>query len=220
MASRTNQLTGAVWGDPSEPATITVTWDGQEVFSGTVNTLDFNTFSGPENLSEVRAVLCEWQTETVQYENVPVAVTVSNGMMAITDILANHIRDETEYRIKVDASWPLHVPADHDEVMFDFAWLSDEQIQDKYGLSRIEIDSNFDTVLVTPKAEYFSSASVFRIGGELTEHPGQNKTNVRINGVLQPLNQTDYPEKTGIWTFWVSDGTIEFDFVRGIQPLT
>jgi len=32
MATRTNRLMGKVWGDPANPATVVVNYNGQEVF--------------------------------------------------------------------------------------------------------------------------------------------------------------------------------------------
>lgn len=82
MGKRWHELHGEIIGDPDNPATITVVFNNNEVYSGTAPTSasynNLNTFN--------QTVLCNWSDDAELSGLIPVAVTVLNGDLKLQKI--------------------------------------------------------------------------------------------------------------------------------------
>lgn len=77
MASRTIKCYGKVWGDPENPATLTVTWAGTQVFQGPVTTV-----TGTADTSvtwEDMIELCTWEIDSSFAGSEKFTFSITNG---------------------------------------------------------------------------------------------------------------------------------------------
>ena len=88
MANRTVQLLGQGYG--ASPAEITVTVNGNTVFSGTVNTVDQPLPVQPSD-QMLDDVLCAFEIDGAITGLIPMTCTVSAQTVIFTKILSNHV---------------------------------------------------------------------------------------------------------------------------------
>ena len=81
MADRTIRIYGKAWGDPSNPATISVNWNGQTVYNGAVDTAT----GQPDPLVPFASMimLSTWTISTDVVGPVPFSIAVTNGSLAL-----------------------------------------------------------------------------------------------------------------------------------------
>ena len=89
MADRTIRIYGKAWGDPSNPATISVNWNGQTVYNGVVDTADGSPDSRVPFAS--MTMLYTWTISTDVVGQVPFSITVTNGSLAFNCFHGNYM---------------------------------------------------------------------------------------------------------------------------------
>jgi len=102
MANRTIQLYGKVYGDPANPGTMTMNFNGQSLFSGTVTTA-----AGPVNQAIGWADMTVLATATIDTSisgSTPLQITVSNGDMIFHTFHGNYFGDVVSGNVVVTPS--------------------------------------------------------------------------------------------------------------------
>ena len=89
MANRTIQLLGQGYG--SSPAQITVTANGNTVFSGTVNTVDQPLPIQPNPDLILTNILCTFEIDQAFSGQMPMTCSVSSGTVIFTEINGNYV---------------------------------------------------------------------------------------------------------------------------------
>ena len=226
MTIRTNQLYGKVWGDPSNPATLTVNFNNEQVFSGTVPTT-LKDFELPDigqpvpwhSFTEADYdLLCSWHTDLDAVDSsspdglsvwrsanplkiIPVSITITGGVFLLSNIKMNQFRTQYSATINDNAVWPKYVPSIED-LLTDNKTLSPTEFEEKYGLDKIQITENI--TLITS----ISIEDNFIIPFDGTD----NKTNVKINNELQVKSPEILAQFPGNWKWFINNAdTITFD---------
>jgi hypothetical protein len=99
MAIRTVQILGQGYG--ANPAEITVTANGNTVFSGTVATVDQPSPALPNLEINLNSVLCTFEIDTAFVGEIPMTCAVSTGTVVFSYVYANY----------VSISNPVYTPA-------------------------------------------------------------------------------------------------------------
>jgi hypothetical protein len=88
MADRTIRIYGKVWGDPSNPATISVNWNGQIVYNGAVDTAA----GSPDSMItwDSMTMLSSWTISTDVVGQVPFSIAVTNGSLVLNCFHGNY----------------------------------------------------------------------------------------------------------------------------------
>jgi hypothetical protein len=89
MAIRTVQILGQGYG--ANPAEITVTANGNTVFSGTVATLDQPLPALPNLEIDLNSVLCTFEIDTAFVGEIPMTYAVSTGTVTFSTVYANYV---------------------------------------------------------------------------------------------------------------------------------
>ena len=89
MANRTVQILGQGYG--SSPAQITVTANGNTVFSGTVNTVDQPLPALPNPDLDLTNILCTFEIDQAFTGQIPMTCAVSLGSVIFAQINANYV---------------------------------------------------------------------------------------------------------------------------------
>ena len=89
MPNRTVQLLGQGYG--SNPAQITVTANGNPVFSGPVNTVDQPVPALPNMDTNLNNILCNFEIDQSFTGQIPMTCAVSSGTVIFSLILANYV---------------------------------------------------------------------------------------------------------------------------------
>lgn len=214
MAIRTNRLIGNVWGDSTNPATITVEYNGSEVFNGTVATASLpRTHATIDPDSEI---ICTWETDSsVAGENIPVRITVNGlgegGVLNVWSITMNHLQAGVTKALRAEAVWPGYKPATIDEFEADInarTGLSDEDFYAKYTAYKSPLHPesikyvNREYTITVPIETNF----IMSVGGKMSDA----KKNIKINGVELTIERE--PGEDGNWPVEIHDGDVlEFD---------
>jgi hypothetical protein len=88
MADRTIKTYGKVWGNSSSPATVSITWNGQQVYNGTVPTSDDPPSSQIDFADMI--VLGTWTIDTSITGSQPLAISVQNGSFLFQTLHGNY----------------------------------------------------------------------------------------------------------------------------------
>jgi hypothetical protein len=88
MANRTVEILGQGYG--ASPAQITVTANGNTVFSGTVNTVDQPVPALPNLELNLTNTLCTFEIDQAFSGELPMTCTVSTGTVIFAQVLANY----------------------------------------------------------------------------------------------------------------------------------
>jgi hypothetical protein len=202
MTTRTNKLLGRIWGDPANPATITVNFNGAQVYTGTAPTVA-GVLESPY-LGELDT-LCQWSDDTSVTGLIPVSVSVLNGSLLVSHVAVTHYRGSHSFALNPGAVWPSHVPATAEEVTTDARLLDATAFESKYGLTKDQASANYTVTIVTPPEEFFTDPNINSLESD-------GKFNIKIDGVAQIRDTTRFPIG-GEWRWAVGSGsTIEFDF--------
>lgn len=196
MPTRTHKIYGKVWGDPASPATLTVTYNGEQVFSGPVNTV-LGTYD-PELPRDQFDFLATWTGDSSVSGNIPVSISVNGGTMHFQDIFMNELTQERAIELKPDAVWPGYAPSTLEEIYHDRYLLSDEEFQTKYSSPKSLIYSVTNITTLTPISEWFRPPT-----GITTETDG--KENVLIDGV--DMSRPKPLTTTGSWAYKIPSGS-------------
>ena len=89
MANRTIRIYGKVWGDPSNPATISVNWNGQTVYNGAVETATGS--PDPRVPFASMTMLSSWTISTDVVGQVPFSIAVTNGSLVLNCFDGNYM---------------------------------------------------------------------------------------------------------------------------------
>ena len=89
MANRTVQILGQGYG--SSPAQITVTANGNTVFSGTVSTVDQPLPALPNLGLTISNILCSFEIDLAFTGQIPMTCAVSSGTVIFAQINANYV---------------------------------------------------------------------------------------------------------------------------------
>lgn len=213
MAIRTNRLIGKAWGDTSTPATVTVEFNGVQVFNGTVQESTVSLPRTPDVLNPDSDILCTWETDSsVAGENIPVKITVNGlgngGVLNVNTITMNYIQAGITKALRTEAVWPGYRPASIEEFEQDIGALNDQEFYDKYSAPKdgLHPDSikyvNREYVITVPIENNF----IPPVSGQMTDV----KRNIKINGtVFVPVRE---PGENGNWPIDIHDGDVlEFD---------
>lgn len=168
---RTAKIIGKVFGQNNQPASMVVDYNNEQIFSGPVPT----SFTEIDAQAECNEVLCTWETSSSATGNFPISITITNGALLLNSILMNYVRHHELAEISSTAVWPAHVPSSTGEFGLDANSLTNEEFYAKYQLDKNSRNTHFNITRLTHMADHFMSPT-----------KGHNKTNVRINGLLQP----------------------------------
>jgi hypothetical protein len=89
MANRTVQILGQGYG--ANPAQITVTANGNTVFSGTVSSIDQSPPSLPNLNINLAEILCTFEIDQAFTGQIPMTCAVSSGTVIFAQIYANYV---------------------------------------------------------------------------------------------------------------------------------
>jgi hypothetical protein len=201
MATRTNRLIGKVWGDPANPATLVVNYNGQEVFNGTVNTTagDPNTEIDNNDME----ILCSWTGDSSVHGSIPTSITVTNGTAAIRTITMNECRQLDQAVEKSDAVWPAYHPTTAYEVHQDKKTLSEADFVAKYGAPSSIAYTNYDVTSLVSKSDNYMIPNAAGPGND-------NKIDVVLDGT--PWTD-DSGNLNGIRSYGIPSGsTLTFNY--------
>jgi hypothetical protein len=185
---RTAKIIGKVFGHNNQPASMVVNYNSEQVFSGLVPT----SFTEIDPQAECNEVLCTWETSSSATGNFPISITVADGALLLQSIVMNYVRHEESVEMNPTAVWPAHKPVTIREFGLDANSLTNEEFYTKYQLDKNARNTHFNITRLTDMADRF-----------MTPAKGHGKTNVRINGVLQPQ------ETYCCFVDW--NGTLEFN---------
>ena len=212
MATRTNKLIGKVWGDPANPATISVQFNNQAVYSGPVPTSAG--LPDPQLDWEQTVELCSWETTDAVSGSIPVDITITNGALLVHDIVMNYLMAVGSTSFQSGATWPGYVPATVDEFVNDLrpenrGGLSDAAFQAKYSGDKNLRYQVLAVIEITPSNENFVSPNINSLATD-------GKNNIKINDVDYTLIRTE--DQTGeSHILSPNNGNIKFDLYIGWQ---
>lgn len=209
MAIRQNRLIGKVWGDPENPPIVTVYFNGEHAFEGTVPTTPG---TGPDNGVNMNLswsdmdILCNWTTDSSIRGNIPTSISISGGDMIFRCIEMTHSRPVPHQVILDAVPWPKHHPATVADYVLDFTSLTDEDFIEKYQWDKNTSDGHVDIAAADLSEKYF-------VVPNLVNPTSDGKLNVRLNG--QEIKREDRaPGLLGEWHFRIPNQSIlEFDYV-------
>ena len=217
MAIRTNRLIGKAWGDSATPATVTVEFNGVQVFNGTVPE-QVPVPRTPDILDQDSDIVCTWETDSsVAGENIPVKITVNGlgepGVLNVWAITMNHIQAGISKALRAEAVWPGYKPASIEEFEQDILLLDDQQFFDRYSAPKdgLHPDSikyvNREYIITVPiENNFITSVGANPDGTRMYDA----KRNIRINGVERLIEREQGQE--GNLPIDIQDGDVlEFD---------
>lgn len=184
MAIRTLKLRGMVWGNPDNPATLTVSWNGTQVFNGTVDTSE----GMPDRFYPQPSMpwVCTWTADTSQSGTIPLVLTINGGDMVWATIYGNY------YTTEVDAegytSW-------YNALQTDIDTLTPEQFDAKNGFT---VTAAEEAMVMNNPANVYNDVS----GIGTVQSDGHD--NVVINGV--PGTRTVWEDELGPWNWLIPNG--------------
>lgn len=196
MAQRTLNLYGKVWGDPASPASITVSFDGQQRYQGPVAT---SIGSVDKQTAFVDMdVLATWQLELDDVGPKDLTFTITGGNAIFHVIHANYNGEQVlSWKFTPGATWPAYQPSSADEVAQDMQQLDSAAFDEKYGMGKTPASAQIEPDQVLPTDQNYSDIT----GPSTPESDGYN--NVQIDGVPQTRPE-GAPE--GKWIDAVLDG--------------
>ncbi len=167
---------GKIWGDPANPASINVVWNGVPVYSGTATTV-----SGSFEYIDVNQFdeLCSWTMDTAISGSTPLAISVSNGTLGWGTLLSNYTNFVNELWIKNGTSWPATVPVSADALIDDANSLNNSDFQTKYGVDKTTACNTVESVIVQDFDVVFADIAIPRY---VSNFKDDGKNNVKIDG--------------------------------------
>jgi hypothetical protein len=92
MAARTIKIYGKVWGNSTNPATVSITWNEQQVYNGTVPTSDSS--PDPQIAFADMIVMATWTIDTSVTGSQPLEISVQNGSLLFHTLQGNYMGDQ------------------------------------------------------------------------------------------------------------------------------
>lgn len=210
MVSRTFRLLGKIWGDPSNPASLTVNYDGTQVFSGITPTIA-GTYTSVWPWEGPWEILGTWNLDvdlnTLNSDpmerfttTIPVTLTVNGGDMLLCNIEMNYVPYVVSY--PTTESWS------HDQPIVtywtDIADMTDNDFVTKYGVSKLFLETEL------LKVRYNSGPDTFHVVNYRTKE-SDGRANVKLNG--QDTMAQRVPGSVGDWQWGIPNGyTLSFDY--------
>lgn len=203
MANRTVQIHGQGFG--ANPAEITVTANGNTIFSGTINTLDVPPPALPNLELGTGGVLCTFEVDMAFAGQIPMTCAVTSGTVIFSQIWANY----------TTVTNPVYTPQQI-QTLNDPATTQAEKVGiwtsvANPAFSQQDIDTLMDpqstpqqvnTILSQHNClTYISSGANLYTGVNGENDP---RTSVSINGVLQT---PDHGELPGTWWWTINSGS-------------
>lgn len=179
---------GTAYGEPTNPVEITITWEGETVFSGPVPTTDDDL---PRSWQE-QDILCTWEfaqdIDTMPDgcshgiplhlldSIIPITVSVKNGEVLHCGIAMNYRGPETEIRFVENPQWGTYVPETIEEFIRDITSgnLGFHGFEAKYGLPWARTSELVEDVVIASPEEAFKGFG-----------PKKHK-NITLDGVAFP----------------------------------
>ncbi len=186
MATRTCRIMGLAFGDPANPATMTVDFAGERVFSGTVPTR-----AGPavEVSWDQHDILCSWNTMVNLGDTVSIAISVINGPIKIGLFGMNNRGDKVDPRIKDNITWPSYQPGNIDDLLADLSSMEKSAFESRYGFPNSRLDQYIEGVVTTPAQDFFPSFPRTAYSNvKVNDQPGEKNP-----GPLQFRRLTNFP---------------------------
>ena len=202
MANRTVQILGQGYG--SSPAEITVTSNGNIVFSGTVNTADQPLPVLPDPSVQLTNVLCSFEIDMAFTGQIPMSCTVSSGTVIFADILANYkqipnpVYTTEQFSTLID---PATTQADRVAIRESVANPSLSQQDIDILLNPPYLTEQQTEICVVHNCTTFVSSGVD--GYEPLDNTDA-RSSVTIDGIVQTPNHGDLP---GTWWWRISNGS-------------
>lgn len=183
---------GVAFGDPANPATMTVDFAGTRVFSGTIPTR-----SGP--VAKVQwdqhDILASWDTTVNLGDTAAVSISVSNATVLISNLVMNNRSDRLLSSIKSGVTWPAHQPADIDELLSDATDLEYSEFELKYGFPLAQLNNFVQSTVAIPASENY------------IPFPRQSHTDFKINDRLLPtVGPAKYKDIKGVQHYTLASG--------------
>lgn len=207
MANRTVQLLG--YGFGADPAEITVTLNGNTVFSGPVPTLDIPVPSFPNlDLVNDAVVLCTFDIELDSVGPIPMTYSVNNNVVVFAEINANYVGVLNP----VYTPEQLAVLDNPDTPLADLVAIFTQVANPP--LSQTDIDTLLDPTVSLEEKEAILIAHNCQttvssgpdVYGNISDD-GDARLNATINGVAKPkISEYDYLIGT-VW-YTITDGSI------------
>ena len=215
MANRTVQLLGQGYG--STPAQITVTANGNPVFSGPVNTVDQPSPVLPNLDINLFGVLCTFEIDQAFTGQIPMTCAVSTGTVTFAQIYANYVATPnpvyTPEQMTILTSYP---PASQAERVTIFTQVANPP------LSQTDIDTLLDpaatqeqknAIIAAHNCTTFISSGVDGFGCVDNIDP---RSSVTIDGIAQT---PDHGELSGIWWWQINAGST-LSYQLNVDPAT
>jgi hypothetical protein len=213
MANRTVQILGLGYG--ANPAEITVTANGNTVFSGTINTVNQPVPVLPDaSLKNSTVVLCSFEIDQAFTGQIPMTCTVNSGIVVFAQILANYsyvnnpVYTLEQSEIIGNSATPM---ADKIAIFTPLA---------NPPLSQAEIDElldpnlslrRYNAILAAHGLNQGVSSGANNFGNIDTTDP---RSGVVIDGVAQNPDRTDLP---GTW-FWMLNSGSAMSYNLEVEP--
>ena len=185
MTQRRVQLLGFTAG-----AAITVNWNGEQVFSGTLPAQ-----GDTDNL----CVLAEWQCDTDVVGPTPLAISVAVGSMTFATVMMNHVSPGYVAPLLSDAAqWTVYEPTAA-ELQSDLADMGSQELLDKYAIEPATLQS-----WLIPQ-DPIPTENNLREPFEITED-NDGKLDLKINDV--PHFRHSVREYWGAWQWGLMAGQV------------
>lgn len=213
MANRTVQLLGLAYG--ASPAEITVTVNGNTIFSGPVSTQNQPVPALPDaSLKNSTVVFCSFEIDQAFTGQIPITCTVNSGTVIFGQIRANY-----SYVVN-----PIYT-TQQAEIIGNFNTPMNDKIAiftplANPPLTQTDIDAlldpnlslrNYNSILADHNLQLGVSSGANGFGNIDTTDP---RSNVVIDGVTQTPDRTNLP---GTW-FWPIASGSSLAFNMDVQP--
>jgi hypothetical protein len=202
MPIRTVQILGQGYG--STPSQITVTANGNTVFSGTVDTVNQPLPVLPNPEINLNNVLCTFEIDTAFVGEIPMTCAVSAGTVIFTQIYANYvpILNPVYTPAQIDTlSNPATTQADRVTIYTQVAVPALSQADIDVLLDSTSTPVQKNTILVAHNCTTYISSGATLYGEIDNTDP---RSSVVINGTPQTPNRG---ELAGAWWWTINTGS-------------
>jgi hypothetical protein len=198
MANRTVQILGQGYG--ATPSEITVTTNGNTVFSGPVNTQDQTVPALPNLDLTLANILCTFEIDLAFSGQIPMTCTVASGTVIFTEILANYVSIPN----------PVYTPTQLATLSnFDTPWSESVAIYTEVAnppFSQQDIDTLLDPTVTKEEKNAIKVAHNCTMtvssgaDGYGLIYNDDSRSQVTINGIETPAGHVAPYDGTNWWT--------------------
>ena len=202
MANRTVQIRGQGYG--SSPAQITVTANGNTVFSGTIATVDQPLSVLPNLAINLDEILCTFEIDLAFTGQIPMTCAVSTGTVIFAEIYANYVGIPNPVYTPAQSATLANPDTTQAERVAIYTQVANPP------LSQQDIDTLLDpsstpqqinTIRVAHNCMPYISSGASGYGGiDNTD----SRSSVTINGIAQTPDRGELP---GTWWWTVGTGS-------------